>query len=77
MKSKYATISVHQTLTTFKKYLFTGQEKCSYSQKLEAVSSHRCGRHEPVHDVHCQAAALKGQTEMFVYRDEPADQFTP
>lgn len=56
---------------------FTGQQERCDAQELEAVCSNGSGCQEPVHDVHRQAAALKGQAEMFVDRNEPADQLTP
>lgn len=58
-------------------HLFTCEQQGSRSHQLEAVRSHRRGRQEPVHDVHRQAAALKGQAQIFVQRDEPADQRAP
>lgn len=58
-------------------HLFTGEQEGCCSHQLEAVCSHRCGRQEPVHDVHRQAAALEGQAQIFVQRDEPADQRAP
>lgn len=58
-------------------HLFTCEQQGSRSHQLEAVRSHRRGRQEPVHDVHRQAAALKGQPQIFVQRDEPADQRAP
>lgn len=58
-------------------HLFTGEQEGCRSHQLEAVCSHRRGRQEPVHDVHRQAAALEGQAQIFVQRDEPADQRAP
>lgn len=55
-------------------HLFTGEQQGSRSHQLEAVGSHRRGGQEPVHDVHRQAAALEGQAQILVQRDEPADQ---
>lgn len=58
-------------------HLFTGEQEGCCSHQLEAVCSHRRGCQEPVHDVHRQAAALEGQAQIFVQRDEPADQRAP
>lgn len=52
----------------------TGQQESRDAQELEAVGSHGRGCQETVHDVHRQAAALEGQTEVLVDGDEPADQ---
>lgn len=65
------------TTVQSKMHLLTGEEKCSDTQELETVSGDRCGCQEAVHDIHRQAAAFKGQTEVSVNRDEPADQLTP
>lgn len=51
-----------------------GQEESRDAHELEAVGSHGRGCQEAVHDVHCQAAALKRQMEVLVDRDEPADE---
>lgn len=58
-------------------HLFAGEQERRRSHQLEAVCSHRRGHQEPVHDVHRQAAALEGQLEILVQRDEPADQGAP
>lgn len=56
---------------------FSGQEESCDAHQLEAVGSYRRARQEAVHYVHRQTAALKGQTEVSVDGDEPADECAP
>lgn len=52
----------------------TGEEQSRDTHELEAVGGHGCGRQEAVNDVHRQAAALEGQSEVPVDGDKPADE---